>query len=451
MSRPRLIEAALTWIDGAFAPATQVRIDERGVIESVGASVGTSDGERTGAEKPDLILPTSALLPGMVSAHSHSFQRGLRGHGQSFPAGAGDFWTWREAMYELAGSLDVTRFRRLVGLTFDELRRAGVTTIGEFHYLHHVDGTDFGFDEILLEEAAASGIRIVLLEVFYRTGGPGQPLEGAQSRFATETIDGLLAQAERLARQTGPAQSLGLAAHSLRAARPEEIRALYREARRRGWPFHIHVEEQPAEVEEVVAAYGSRPLRLISDTLGESDSVTAVHCTHSPAADLTDFDRAGGRVCLCPTTEADLADGLPDLGAILEGRQDPCLGSDSNLRLSMSEEMRWLEWGQRLTSGRRGRVTADDGRCGARLFELATRAGAASLGLEAGRIAPGDAADFFELDLTHPALAETTPETLLDAFVFGGADEAVTATTVAGERTRHRESGDPGNPGRQVC
>lgn len=431
MTAQQILEANLTWTGSRFEQGVQVEVDSNGRISRVG-SLGLQATHE---------LPRSALLPGMVSAHSHAFQRGLRGLGQQFPSGRGSFWSWREAMYELAGSLDESGFRKLVRRNFEELRRAGVTTVGEFHYLHHLKGEDFAFDAMVLEEAASARIRLVLIQVFYRTGDVGTPLEGSQHRFGTPSLDAFLRQSNRLARQCRPElQSMGLAAHSLRAASPDEVTEIYHEARRQRWPFHIHLEEQTLEVKRVEEAYGLPPLELVLDRLPECSGLTAIHCTQSTPATLSALDQAGGRVCLCPTTEADLGDGLPELPSLLAGNVRPCLGSDSNLRLSFTEEMRLLEWSHRLRTRTRGLVTNRSGRCGPALFELATTAGAESLNLNTGEIAGGKHADFIELDLRHPGLTGWTQATLLDAWIFGGLDEAIVATCVGGHWLEHRET-----------
>ena len=172
---PIVIQADLTWTGTAFTPGVQVAVDSAGRIEAVGALGRT----------PTHRLDRDALLPGFVDAHSHAFQRGLRGHGERFPAGAGSFWTWRQAMYGLVGSLDRPILRALSVQAFREMRDAGITSVGEFHYVHHEREEDFAFDEVMLEAAAEAGIRIVLLQCFYATGAIGRPLEGAQRRFAT--------------------------------------------------------------------------------------------------------------------------------------------------------------------------------------------------------------------------------------------------------------------------
>ncbi|NOX60083.1 MAG: amidohydrolase family protein, partial [Planctomycetes bacterium] len=176
MTMPSVIEADLTWFNGSFEPHIQVVVDSHGVIEQVGYL----------DLQPTLRLPDKALLPGMVNAHSHAFQRGLRGFGETFQKGAGSFWTWREAMYELVDCLQAEEFKNICRMAFEEMLRQGITTVGEFHYFHHSPtGKDFLFDEAILDAANQAGIRIVLLECFYAHGGFGQPLSEAQKRFAT--------------------------------------------------------------------------------------------------------------------------------------------------------------------------------------------------------------------------------------------------------------------------
>jgi formiminoglutamate deiminase len=426
-----VIAADWTWTGDRFEPGVQVRVGEDGRIAMVGA-MGAAGA--LGAE-PDVRLTGRALLPGMVSAHSHAFQRGLRGRGETFPEGSGSFWTWREAMYGLVADLDPEGFERLCLRTFREMRAAGITCVGEFHYLHHRepsgDGGDYAMDERVLAAAAAAGIRIALLPTYYRTGAIGKPLAGAQRRFGSASPAAIWEQMDRLRDRVDPRrQSLGAAVHSLRAASLDDLAAVYGEARRRGLPVHIHVEEQRREIEESLAAYGKRPMELLRDTLGTAEGLTAVHCTHTEAGDLAWFLGTGGTACVCPLTEANLGDGLPALNI-----QDAslCLGSDSNARISMLEEMRWLEYGQRLRSENRGALRDRDGQVARVLFRAATIGGARALGVDAGRIAPGAWADFTAIDLEAPTLAGWEPETLLESLVFGAAEEAVAGTCVAGD------------------
>ena len=427
----QVLEADWTWTGAAFEPGLQVAIGADGNVERVGRL----------ELRPTLRLRERALLPGMVNVHSHAFQRGLRGHGERFPDGAGSFWTWRQAMYALVEGLDGSAFYRLTLQAFREMRAAGITTVGEFHYLHHgPDAEDFAGDALVLKAAARAGVRLVLLQSFYRSGGIGKPLAGAQRRFRTADVAGYWRQMDQLAERLKPgSQRLGAVVHSVRAAAPEEIAEVYAEARRRGLVFHIHVEEQRQEIADCLAAYGRPPLLLLLERLGGAQGLVAVHCTHTSAADLERLLEAGGAVCVCPTTEGNLGDGLPDLRPLADREAALCLGTDSNSRISMAEEMRWLEYGQRLRHLRRGVLRDAEGQVARRLFAAATVGGAAALGVPAGRIVPGSWADLVVLDLNAPALGTGDPQSLLDAFVFGATEEAIVATCVAGEWQEHRK------------
>ena len=237
-----------------------------------------------------------ALLPGFVNVHSHAFQRGLRGRGETFPAGgAGSFWTWREAMYGLVETMTRDRILELSFQAFSEMRAAGITSVGEFHYLHHEgSGADFAFDDAILEAAERAGIRLVLLEAYYRTGGIGAPLSPAQRRFDGVSLAAYWRQMDALAGRLGRGQTLGAVVHSVRAANLDEIGEIYREARRRGLVFHIHVEEQRKEIEDCLAAYGKRPMAALLDACGGAEGITAVHCTHTSPEDLARFLDGGG-------------------------------------------------------------------------------------------------------------------------------------------------------------
>jgi formiminoglutamate deiminase len=433
----RVVEADWTWTGDGFAPGVQLRVGESGRIEEVG---------RLGLAAT-LRLHRQALLPGMVSAHSHAFQRALRGRGERFPAGSGSFWSWREAMYELAAGLDAAGFDRRCLQTFREMRAAGITAVGEFHYFHHERtgraGTplDYGFDARVLRAAAAAGIRIALLNTYYRTGGFDQPLTGAQRRFESPSPAVFWEQMDRLADcLAGPTQSLGAAIHSLRAAPPEDVAAIYDEARRRGLVVHVHFEEQRKEIADCLAYYGRRPMQLALAALPAAEGLTAVHCTHTAPEDLERFLAAGGTVCVCPLTEANLGDGLPDLTTPHRRGDRICLGTDSNTRISLLEEMRWLEYGQRLRAESRGLLRDSTGAVAANLLRAATVGGARALGLPCGELAAGCWADLVAVDLDHPALAGWEPETLLESLVFGAGDEVIVATAVGGDWRRRGEA-----------
>jgi formimidoylglutamate deiminase len=426
----RTLEADLTWTGARFESGVQIAIGPDGRIVSVETS------QQAGAER----LPGVALLPGLVNAHSHAFQRGLRGQGERFPSGKGSFWTWREAMYGLVGSLDRASLRRVSAQAFGEMRDAGITTVGEFHYLHHEREGDFALDEAVLEAAVQVGIRMVFLYSYYATSAPGQPLQGAQRRFATPSVDVFWRQLERIEPLLDRAtQTLGVAPHSIRAAGPQEIALLYQEARRRGLPVHLHVEEQRREIEESLAAYGRTPMALILDAV-EDGGFTAVHCTHTSDSDMERFLSAGGTVCLCPLTEGNLGDGSPRLAQANAAGGRLAIGTDSNNRLDLIEEIRWMEYGQRLRQEIRGGLPDKNGQVAPVLLDAASRGGAQALGLDAGRIAAGCWADLLAVDLRAPALNGVDPECLPEAIVFGAGNEVIAGTYVGGRwrPTAHR-------------
>jgi formimidoylglutamate deiminase len=425
----KLLEPDLLWRDGRFETGLKLEIGNDGVISRIGSNLTASgnDVQR---------LPSTALLPGMVNAHSHAFQRGLRGKAETFGSGSGTFWSWRDFMYRLASSLDVESFQRLTRLAFQEMLGAGITTVGEFHYVHHLSAAPtYELDEALVVAARDAGIRLVVLDACYLSGDVSKPLADDQRRFGSSSVEAFLESADRLEARLERNQSLGLVAHSLRAVPLEAVVALHEAARARGVVFHMHVEEQQREIDAVRAEYGQSPLALLLDRLELGAEFTAVHATHSDPGELTRLLATGANLCLCPLTEANLADGIPppvvsDRGAQLS------LGTDSNLRIDFMEEMRLLEYAQRLREQRRGVFTTSDGSVAKRLFQIATEGGARSLGVRAGRLEEGYAADFFTLNLDTPALAQTAPEELMTAFVFGAGPSAIQNVAVAGHWIR---------------
>ncbi len=427
MNVTEVVEAELTWTGQRFEPGIRVAVGDDGRIARVGRL--KRDATRT--------IEGQALLPGFVNAHSHAFQRGLRGQGERFPGGPGSFWSWRDAMYALVEQLGPEEFLAVTTQAFLEMRAAGITTVGEFHYFHHGPAAkDFGYDRLALKAARGAKIRLALLVAYYRTGGVGQPLGPGQRRFETSSPEAYWHAVDAMAPSLGPHQTVGSVVHSVRAAGPDELAAIHAEAMRRGMPFHIHVEEQRQEVAECQAAYGKTPMRCLLDTIGRADQVTAIHCTHTDPDDRTAFLDRGGRICYCPLTEANLGDGLPRLDGVPLDRI--AFGTDSNARIDLVEEMRWLEYGQRLRQGARGAVTDAEGQVARGLLNAATAGGADALGLEVGRIAQGAWADFATIDLNALSLAGATTDTLADALVFGADANVVISTCVAGQWLMHR-------------
>jgi formimidoylglutamate deiminase len=429
MTTVRVIEADLTWTGAQFESGFQLEVAEDGRIRRAG---------RLGLT-PTTRLRGQAMLPGFVNAHSHAFQRSLRGLGERFPAGAGSFWTWRDEMFRAVEEMEPDRFVRVCSQAFEEMRRAGITAVGEFHYLHHTRGTtDFAYDRLIVQAAAQAGIRMVLLNAYYRTGGFGRPLEPAQLRFETTSPEAYWRQQDALAQGLNSALvTLGAVAHSIRSTTPEEIGAIRAEAARRGMVFHLHIEEQRREIEECLAAYGRRPMELLLDHAGDLSGVTAVHCTHTASDTLAQFVAGGGTACICPLTEGNLGDGIPDLSGV--PTRALALGTDSNARISMLEEIRWLEYGQRLRREERGAFREEGGHVARNLLEVATSGGAHALGIPAGQFAPGTLADGFSADLGAAALREVREDHLLDAVLFGADDEVILGTMVGGTWRQHRE------------
>ncbi|MEW2376041.1 formimidoylglutamate deiminase [Micromonospora sp. NPDC047812] len=358
-------------------------------------------------------------LPGLANAHSHAFHRALRGrtHG-----GRGDFWTWRERMYAVAQRLDPDSYLALARAVYAEMALAGVTCVGEFHYVHHgPDGTPYAdpnaMGAALVEAAAHAGIRITLLDTCYLTATvDGEPLAGPQRRFG----DGdALRWAERVDafRPADEHARVGAAIHSVRAVPAGQLATVAGWADRRGAPLHVHLSEQPAENDACRAAHGCTPARLLADRGALGPNTTAVHATHLTGGDLTLLGDAGTGVCLCPTTERDLADGIGPARRMADVGLPLSLGSDSHAVIDLFEEARAVELDERLRTRRRGHFGP------AELHDAATVGGHAALGWrDAGRIAVGARADLVTVRLDTPRTAGVPPVGVW--FAAGAADVA---------------------------
>lgn len=404
----------LTWIDGEFVTNKSITVEDD-IITSI------SEGDNS---------DRGAFLPGFVNAHSHAFQRGLRGRGEIFASGGDSFWGWREEMYKLVDELSVEKFRELCVQSFSEMRKAGITTVGEFHYFHHDKDNDFAMDKAVLDAAKEVGIRIVLLHAFYQLGGFDTPLSGGQLRFNTQDLEAWWSRVDGLSEEVdGKMQRIGTVAHSVRAVDIETIKEIAIGSLQRGMPMHIHLEEQRQEVEACLNAHGVTPMSLLNDAIDVSPMITAVHCTHTAAADMEQWLSSGGNICLCPLTEANLADGVCDMHRIVKQGGCVSLGTDSNARISMLEEMRWMEYAQRLSREERGVCINQEGSMANYLIHAATKNGARCLGIPAGEIAIGKLGDFTVIDLEHPQLKGATPETLATTLCCG-ADNSVIAKTI---------------------
>lgn len=408
----------LTWIDGHFLSNKSITVKD-GIITEISEGDGSDKG---------------AFLPGFVNAHSHAFQRALRGKGEEFPSGSDSFWGWRDEMYDLVDHLSLEEFRKICIQSFSEMRQAGITTVGEFHYFHHDKENDFAMDRAVLGAAEEVGIRIVLLHACYMSGGFDEPLTESQLRFQTQDVDMWWSQVDTLAEQVdGTMQRVGTVAHSVRAVDIDTIRSIAIGAIQRGMPLHIHLEEQRQEIQVCIEAHGVTPMALLNDAIDVSPMVTAIHCTHTTLADMEQWLSSGGNVCLCPLTEANLADGVCDMHRIVKQGGCVSLGTDSNARISMLEEMRWLEYAQRLTREERGVCITPQGSVSEYLIDASTKNGARCLGIPAGEIAVGKLADFTVIDIEHPQLSGCTAETLAPALCCGSDNLVVAKTIIAGK------------------
>lgn len=401
----------------------------RGRIEGVGP-----------AEGPARRLEGRALIPGLVNAHSHAFQRAIRGRTEYRAPGTAhdDFWTWRERMYEAALRLGPEDVQAVSRMAFMEMALAGITTVGEFHYLHRdPDGRPYADpDELarrVLAAADEAGVHPVLLRVAYARAGHGRPPEPRQRRFLEASPEECLESVERL-RSEG--RDVGLAPHSVRAVPLEWLRELSAHARREGLPLHLHAAEQPREIEESLAEHGVRPVELAEREGWLDERLTVVHGIHLAEGEVEALGRAGATVCACPTTERNLGDGVVPARALLRAGARIALGTDSQCQIDLLEDARELDYHLRLTTLSRAPLAppggGGPGSLAARLFECATRSGARSLGLEAGALEPGRRADMVALRLDDPALAGASAEDLLAAMVFGAGRSAVDRVWVEG-------------------
>ena len=382
--------AQWAWRGGEEAVAN-VRITvSNGVIASVEDGVG--------AQASDVRI-SGVVMPGFVNAHSHAFHRALRGrtHG-----GAGDFWSWRTPMYEIANRLTPETYGELAAMTFAEMALSGITGVGEFHYIHHQqDGTRYANpNEMGLAMVAASqraGIRMALLDVAYLHAALDKPEPlTEQKRFSDGTIDNWLDRVDALG-EGGEGWTVGMAPHSVRAVHPNELEEVV--ANRHGKVVHVHVSEQPAENAACIAATGKTPTQVLSDAGMLGRHFTAVHATHLTATDISLLCSSHSGVCMCPTTERDLADGVGPASSLSAGGAVLSLGTDSNAFIDMFEEARAVETDERLVTGKRG-VHAP-----ASLLIAATSGGATALGWGQHGIQAGAPADFIALSLDSVRLA----------------------------------------------
>ena len=415
-----------------------------GRFESGLALVGDASGTiiELAKDVPDAKRLTGrALLPGMVNAHSHAFQRVIRGRTEYRSQNTSDsFWTWREQMYAAATTLTPEQIYSASRLAFLEMAMSGITAVGEFHYIHHSpDGTPYSDPNLLAHEVIRAardvGIRIALLRVAYARAGHQLEPNPRQIRFI-ESEETYLTNLDQLLSTINTRDGMawaGVAPHSVRAVPLDYLKSIVAFANERGLPVHMHVAEQPAEVSACIQEYGRSPVALL-DTEGLlSDRFTAVHAVHVTPKAVDALARSGAGVCACPTTERNLGDGVVPADLYFKSGVPVSLGTDSQTQIDLLEDARELEYHLRLQKMERNVLAAEDGTVATRLFDCATVNGAKAIGFNGGRLEPGRPADFFTVDLNDISIAGCSPDNLLANIVFALSRTAIREVVVGGK------------------
>jgi formimidoylglutamate deiminase len=399
---------------GGWASNVRISIDEADVIGVESNCRAQPSDERH-----------AIVIPAMPNLHSHAFQRGMAGLAETRGPSADSFWSWREVMYRFALTMTPEQVEAVAAQLYVEMLEAGFGRVGEFHYLHHDrDGKPYDniaeMAERIAAAAATAGISLTLLPVFYAHSGFGgaMPNEG-QRRFINDPgrFARLLDESRRAVMALDGAV-VGAAPHSLRAATPEELRAVT--ALAGDGPIHIHVAEQTKEVEDCIAWSGARPVEWLLANAEIDRRWCLIHATHMTDAETDGFARRGAVAGLCPITEANLGDGTFAAGRFLDADGRFGIGSDSNVLIGVADELRQLEYSQRLARRERNVLGKTNGSTGRRLFDEALRGGAQALGAGPAGLAPGNAADLVSLDAAHPTLAGKRGDAILDAWIFAG-------------------------------
>lgn len=364
------------------------------------------------------------VIPGLCNAHSHAFQRALAGHTeQRSPAGRDNFWSWRERMYELAGRVSADALTAIARQAYCEMLRAGYTSVAEFHYLHRDPTDPESVDTMFTAIATAaseSGIRLTYVPVHYERAGFEDPEPTSRQAIFAMPVDEFLRHVERVAPKCSGALSIAVGAHSLRAVSQESLAHIVAAASNAAIPMHIHIAEQQREVEQCFSSYGRRPVRWLLENFDVDEKWSLVHATHMDPEETTSLAQSGAIVVLCPSTEANLGDGLFPLHDYLANGGRIAIGSDSHISINPFEELRWLEYGQRLASQSRNVVSLRDGHVGSELFARALEGGAQAAGQATVGITEGAAADIVVLGDDDPMFAGHNDDSRLDALVFSG-------------------------------
>lgn len=428
----RIFFASALLPDG-WHDAVCVEVDGQGDIASVAVGVVPDEGT----------VRAGIGVPGVPNAHSHAFQRGLVGLCEKHVTANASFWSWREQMYALVAHLTPSSFEAIAAQAYVEMLEAGFTSVAEFHYLHHAsDGRPYGdlaeMSGRILAAAQEAGIGLTLLPVLYSQGGiGGAGLDIGQRPFFNdfERYMALLSRCQSLTKEVGGRANvaIGCAAHSLRAVGPEALKALAAQGPSLG-PLHLHIAEQADEVKQCLAWSRKRPVAWLLDNVSVDRRWTLVHATHTTEEELHQIVAANATVCIAPSTEANLGDGLFDAATFVELGGRLAIGTDANVRIDAAEELRWLEYGQRLRREARHILAEPGGSTGSRLLRAALHGGQHALGHNAGSLTPGLRADIVALDPSHPLLAARTHDQWLDAWIFSGDSRLVQDVWVGGRQ-----------------
>lgn len=417
------------WLPSGWRRNVVISVDPAGDIVDVAA-----DDVVTTAR-----LINGTAIPGMPNAHSHAFQRAMAGLAERRSSSTDSFWSWREVMYRLAERVTPECLNAIAAQVYVDMLKAGYTSVCEFHYLHNQsDGAAYddplAMCQSLIDAAATAGIGLTLLPTLYQTSDfGGAPPQAAQRRFVLET-DRFLALLGRLrpTPQYASQMEVGLAFHSLRAVPPDAMRAVL-DAYKQTNTIHIHIAEQQREVASCTAQLGRRPIEWLLDEIGIDQRWCLVHATHASAKELQSIANSGAIVALCPTTEANLGDGLFATEPYLDVGGQFAIGSDSHISLSPAEELRWLEYQARLARYERNILGAGDASSvGAALWRRACTGGARASARRIGAIEPGRRADLVVLDTNAASFVGRTDDAILDTFVFACAGNAVRDVMVGG-------------------
>lgn len=426
------------WVEPAY-----VTLDDDGLVVSVSA--------KKPAAPATWDKVNGFVVPGFQNAHSHAFQYAMGGMAEHLPKdqASDDFWSWREAMYRLAGKVTPDHVERVASMLYAEMLRFGYTAVAEFHYLHHdAEGRPYKhaaeMGQRLMAAAEAVGIHLTLVPVLYRQGGFNQKASAGQRRFLSQSLDAYLEllAATRAAAKGKDDVVVGFGAHSLRAADAEEIKQLFGSAE--AGPIHVHIAEQQREVDDCVRHLGRRPVAWLLENVKPSSRLSLVHATHVDAAELQGMVAGNVNLVVCPSTEGNLGDGFFPLREFVEMGGEFAIGSDSHIGLNPLEELRWFDYGQRLKLEKRNVLCRNGGDdSGQVIHDLAWRRGRLAMGLPADDyFAPGQPFDGVALDPEHPMLCSRPPERRLSALIYGGDPTCFLGTIRRGvwvvEKQRHR-------------